>query len=547
MSNSTSPETREFILPFSVPSENRKSLFTSDLENASIFALSEYRRTKGGGRLLKQPEEKTLFIVKVGYPIWLFPSGERALVFDGLNRASYTMQYSALPDVKSFLEELRRSSKTLETYEAFLSDYVNYFQASMTEKSSIVKGLIGTPDFLKVFRSFRGEALELAEQPANMALLSSVLDESAISSAVLDIEKLQLSLREEAAGLKRGMRLTNKITRHYIREVRVNALAGREEFEARIKEQEEIVAPQVAKIREDYDSQIISSTKNYEQQILPVQRDIIKLEKSKQQALSTIEKTKGEAKSRAEVDDSIGERQWKEKCSDARKELSTIEDQLKRIGKALSGLEEQKALVLKKLHSDLEASVKEARQPLLELEASRDAQTLIHKQRIEKLESQTKLISDLLGGIGKQRAATVAKYKQLSLKRELSSGEIGLYYVPLYITCYHVELKKRYLILPPSLANSVRFSTKLKGALGGTRIKGLLVPRFKTLDSLMDNIQVLIQQNPPFEAEIGDKGQKFNLLRASSVREEIRKGLVSLRNEGWLTEKEFEDLNQKIV
>jgi hypothetical protein len=63
----------------------------------------------------------------------------------------------------------------------------------------------------------------------------------------------------------------------------------------------------------------------------------------------------------------------------------------------------------------------------------------------------------------------------------------------------------------------------------------------------MENIQVLIQQNPHFEAEIDDKGQRSNLLRASSIRDEIQKGLVSLRNEGWLTEKEYEDINLKIV
>ncbi len=534
-------------MPFSVLSENRKEPFASDLEVAAVFAISELRRTKGGGLLLKQPEEKTLFIMKIGYPLWLFPSGERALVFDGLNRANYTLQYTALPDVKSFLEELRRSSRNLETYEAFLSDYVSYFQAPPTEKSMIVKGLIGSPDFLREFKSYRCEATELTEQPANAALLNSALDESAISSAVLDLERLQLSLREEAAGLRRSMQLTNNITRHYIKEVRIKAIADREEFNAKIKDQEELVAPRVATIREEYDSQIISLTKSYEQQILPVQRDLVKLEKSKGQALSEIEKTKLEAKSRAEVDDSIGEKKWKEKCSDARKGLSGIEDQLKRIKKALKRIEEQKSFELKKLHSELEASVKEAKQPLLEIEASRDAKIMINKQEIEKLEKETKLISDQLGEITKLRAATVAKYKQLSLKRELGSEEIGLYYVPLYVSCYQIELKKRYLIIPPSLVNAVGLSTKLKGALGGTKIKGLLVPRFETLASLMDNIQVLIQQNASFETEIEEKGQKINLLRISSMREDIRKGLGSLRNEGWLSEKEFEDLNQRTV
>jgi hypothetical protein len=126
MSSRIGLETREFNLPFSVPSENRKDPFTPELETAAVFAFSELRRTKGGG-FLKQPEEKILFITKMGYPLWLFPNGERALIFDGLNRADCTLQYAAIPNVKNFLEELRRSSKNLETYEAFLSDYITYF------------------------------------------------------------------------------------------------------------------------------------------------------------------------------------------------------------------------------------------------------------------------------------------------------------------------------------------------------------------------------------------------------------------------------------
>jgi hypothetical protein len=42
-------EVKQFILPFSVLSENRKEPFTSDLEVAAVFSLAEIDRAKGGG------------------------------------------------------------------------------------------------------------------------------------------------------------------------------------------------------------------------------------------------------------------------------------------------------------------------------------------------------------------------------------------------------------------------------------------------------------------------------------------------------------------
>src|SRR5512136_2611636 len=216
MSESSGLETRDFVLPFSVPSANRKEPFPLDLEVATVFALSELNRTKGGGYIMKQSEEKMAFLAKIGYPLWYFPSGERALIFDGLNKGSYNLQYVSIPDVKTFLDELKRSSKNIETYEAFLSNYLRYFEAPTNPKDLLVRGLIGNPEFLNEFQSFRREASEMIEQPENMVLLNSVLDEPAMRSGVIDLERLQSSFKEENISLKRSIRLINKITHHYI-------------------------------------------------------------------------------------------------------------------------------------------------------------------------------------------------------------------------------------------------------------------------------------------------------------------------------------------
>ena len=187
------------------------------------------------------------------------------------------------------------------------------------------------------------------------------------------------------------------------------------------------------------------------------------------------------------------------------------------------------------------------RQPLLELESSRDAKILLYKQETEKLEQQTKLITDHVGRTAKLREKSIANFAKLGVKQDSELKDIALFYVPFYVACYQVESKKRYLFLPPSEANAIGLSTKLKSALGKARIKQLLTRRFDAITSLMDTIEVLAQQNAVFETEMREMSQSTNILNMSSMRESIKKGLEYIQKEGWLSEKEYQDLSQKIA
>jgi hypothetical protein len=538
---------KEFILPFSVHSENRKEPFTFDLEVATVFSLAELDRAKGGGFLSKRPEEKIAFIAKIGYPLWLFPWSKTTLIFDGLNRSKYTLPYAVIPDVKAFMENLKRGSKTRETHLAFLSDNINYFQTPVTEKSVLINGLISDPEFLGEFDSYRLEATAIEDQTSNVALLSPIIEESTISSVLEELENLHSSFKEDIDRLYRCMKFMNKATDHYIKVLRSKAKAVKEEFGVKINAQEELVAPKVARLKENYDNQIVQSAKSFERQRLPVQKKKVKLEKSREQALEKIEHYKLEAKTRAEMDDSVGEQKWKEKSNETKKELSEIDDQLKKTEKALKDLEERKSLEIFNLRSELEAKIKEARQPLLELESSRDAKILLYKQETEKLEQQTKLITDHVGRTAKLREKSIANFAKLGVKQDTELKDITLFYVPFYVVCYQVESKKRYLFLPPSEANAIGLSTKLKGALGKARIKQLLTRRFDAITSLMDTIEVLAQQNAVFETEMREMSQSTNILNMGSMRESVKKGLEYIKKEGWLSEKEYQDLSQKIA
>jgi len=540
-------EVKQFVLPFSVLSENRKEPFTSDLEVAAVFSLAVINRAKGGGFLSKRPEEKIAFIAKIGYPLWLFPWSETALIFDGLNRSKYTLPYAVVPDAKAFIENLKRSSKTRETHMAFLSDHINYFQTPVTEKTVAINGLISDPDFLSEFDSYRGEAMAIEVQPTNVGLLSPIIDKSTISSILQELERLNSSFKKDVEGLNQCIKFINEAAKHYIKVLRSKAKAIKEEFDVKINAQEELIDPKVDHLKERYDHQIIDSTKSYDRQRLPVQKTKVKLEKSREQALAKIERYKLEAKSCAERDNSVGEQKWKEKSNSTKKELSKIEDQLKKTEKTLRDLEERKSLEIFNLRSELETKTKEARQPLLDLESSRDAEVLLCEQEIEQLEQQTKLILDQVGRTVKLRETNIENFAKLGVKRDSELKGIALFYIPFYVACYEADSKKRYLILPPSEANTFGLSTKLKSALGKAKIKQLLVSRFESILSLMDEIQVLAQQNAVFETEMREMGERTNILSTSSIRESIQKGLEYIKKEGWLSEKEHQELSQKIA
>ena len=272
----------------------------------------------------------------------------------------------------------------------------------------------------------------------------------------------------------------------------------------------------------------------------------MKLEKDKENSQEKIEQYKQEAKRQAEKDNPAVEKKLKEKINETKKAINQIEDQLKETRGALKALEERKALETFKLKDELETKVKEAMKNLLELGASRDAKILIQKQEKERLENKTKQIIDQINKAIKLREADIAQFAKLGVGRELGFYGNALFYLPFYVICYQADQKKRYYILPPSAATSIGITTKLKGVLGRARIKEFMAPRFKALSALTETIQALIQQNAVFEAEIKELGARANLLAASSAGDELKKGLAYLKSEGWLSEKEYAAISQKV-
>ena len=440
---------------------------------------------------------------------------------------------------------LESNSRPRENYVAFLSDHGNYFQRSMKEKQFGFRGLIADLDFNGEFDVYSKEAIEITAH-ANATLLLPALEEPTILSTLAELDKLQSGLREETERLLDCKRIVNKTTSQYITELDYEAAAVKEEADAKIRAQEEIVNPKIANLNKQYQRKIKDVTESFD-------KELEKLKKLKTKTIKSIASNEGkikryqrEAKAQATKNHAIYEKRWKKKIKQTQKELNSLKKDLKNMEDNIKRLNNQKTQETARLNFGFNAEIKFARQPLLELEAIRDAKMLAFKQETEKLLKQEKPVIEDLNKSLAVNEATKANFEVLGT-RDQGLKSSALFYVPFYVACYEMGLIKRYTILPPSTLSPIDFSAKLKGAFGMSKIKDLLVPRFKAITTIIENVQALIKQNPFFETQLKDLSQKNNLLNDSLFIENVSRGLAHLKVDGWLSEKERQVLSNRLT
>lgn len=536
----------KLILPFSVPSSNRKEPFSKDMERATILCLAEAERSKGEGFVLKGPVEKLVFIAEVCYPLWLIPWRDTTLLFDGLGIVSHKLCYEVIPDVKSFVDGIQRSSETCEAYSAFLSSNLNYFRDSENMREKVVDGLVAEQELLQDFTLYLSEAKPVKAPIDDKVVLSPTIDESTVTSITEELQTLRTRFVEEVENLYKSMKLLNRATENFIKIIRSEIKEIEKSFGEKIEKCRALVSKKVEEIQREYDKKVTQLTRKIENQLYDLHQKRVKLEKTKEHLTSKIERCEAEIKTCALNKDSAGEQKWREESKKYRKELSTRESEIKEVDKKIKELEGIKKPEISKLMSECEAKVDKVTKELRDLEASRDAKVHVVGQKMETLEELTSSIISQIDKIVKQREATVEKINRLGLP--MKRLKYALVYMPFYLVCYRSQSKTRYVLYPPSTVSSLSLSVKLKGIFGKAKIKQLLRPRSKTITSFLNKFPTLLERNAVFEKEIKDAGAKVNVLRRTDLRDSAMRGFEQLREEGWILDGEpvIEDV-QNIV
>jgi len=535
---------RKLILPFALAGKDRFKPFTKDMEMAAIFYFAERDRKKGEGRVLKKPGEKLAFIAETCYPIWLIPWRGRTLIFDGLEFTNPSISYDVLPDVKAFDNDVQASSKSREAYVAALSQNASYFQNFAGKEGKTIEGLITNPNFTQDLMGYLQDAEEIGKGAATKAVLSPLLDESEVSVSIDELSELRDTVEEEIKALSRSMKLLSKGTREQVKALHAEMKVTIKEFDKRIKKVKPKVMEKIKKIQERRDEEVTRISKKHDRKLRSLHQNRVRIERTLERLSTDIERIEADIKVARENKDEAGEFQLSQKLDEIKKKLPVLNKEIKDIDREIENVEDAKKIEVARARTKPNDHVEEAMKALRDIEAAKEARARLEQQELASLEEMTSSIIKQIDAMIKAKEGALNEIDSIgALERRRKQAIV---YLPVYFVCYETEVGKRYVVYPPSNIGSMGIKTKLKGVFGSGKMKSFLQSRSQAIATLLDRLVDLTQENPVFEKEITEAGIKANILRTTELQVGVKKGLTELRDEGWISENEFQILNERI-
>jgi DNA repair exonuclease SbcCD ATPase subunit len=436
-------------------------------------------------------------------------------------------------------------SKTRQAYAAFLSNNLNYFQVSDNEEAKVIDGLITDADFLHEFMSYLNEAIMTEDPVVDSVLISPANDEAAILSITQELENLQSKFVGELRELNEIIKLLNLKTQEFLEVLRKEVEETEERFSKPIEEAKASLETKTSQINQEYTEKITEISTQFEQETIALQKEIITLEKTKEQLTTEIEHCDAEIKTATINKDDVTAQKWKEKRNELKKQLPGVLTKTKALEEKIKEIEENKKRAIFQLKSENDAKIKETAKDLMEIESSRDAEISIFQREMEKLEELTADIIKQIDQSAKMREATIAEFENLGIQQKKINH--SLVHMPFYLVCYQSGSNRRYTFFAPSFVGSVGVGAKLRSAMGKMKISQLFQPRSKKIVLLLNKFAVLLEEDVAFGSEINEACRKANMLEIENLRQSIETGLDKLKEDGWLSEQDRESFSQMLM
>jgi hypothetical protein len=535
------PET--LILAFSASSKDRTLPFTQEMEMAAEFIMVESDRKKSEGLILKKPAEELAFLTKSCYPIWLVPWSGKTLLFDALGVSTRTLLYEVLPEIKTFVNDVQGSAATRQAYSAALQDHLHYFESVKRVEEKTVLGLITNADFLQGFQRYLIEAEE-AGQSETEVCLTPVINEADLSSSLNELSELRTTLDEEIQRLREAMKVVNAATKQHADTIRAEMRKMQAELYEAIASAKSLAMEKIREIQEKYDVRILKTSQRFEKQIQDLHQERTKLEKAEERTVGKIERSDAEIQASKAQKDSGGEKRWKDEKETWKREASTLKKSIEALDRQIEQTESQKKTEIANIRTEFNAQSEDAMKDVRELEATRESKTQLSQQEAKSMEESTSTIISQLDTLTKKKRAALEELDRIGMKEQ--RRKVALAYAPFYLACFKAGARRKYAVYPPSVAGSMKATTKLKGMFGMSKLGSLFQPRSKALTNVLNQVVTLADRDPVFEKDLYDAGMQASILKSAESRERISKGLASLRNEEWISVNEVQALEARL-
>ncbi|MCW4021521.1 MAG: hypothetical protein NWF14_09900 [Candidatus Bathyarchaeota archaeon] len=533
------------ILPFTLRSDDRVKRFSKDMEQATIFCLTEIGRNKGG-LIRRRPPEKIVFIAEVCYPIWAVPWGKVTLLFDGLGLRKYPASFGVLPDTNVFMKEVKANTGETGTYLDFLTHNVNYFQGFAGTGKKVIDGLIADPAFLRDFEPYLSKAKRVRGPMPDKLILTPFVDRVAVESSVNGLSKLKSDLETDVKKINKIAKMLTRLTDKHVKLLMNKNEVILQEAEQEISQTRAQDFKKTEEMRRGYDKKILELQKQAEKKIHGLWKTHEEIEKRKAELTEYAQKCETEIyKCKEHEGEDVALDFWETELEKSRDEMSEIDREVSEVETSINAIEQSRNVEISQVEAEFDARSKALISDLKRIENTRDSKIALNEDRIKALKDSSSAFIAHISRLSDLRRSAVANLETIGLPRvRRKFVEI---YVPFYLACYKQEFKRRYALFPPSLAHGMRGVTKFKGVFRSSKVTVVLDGMSEAITRFLNLFILLVEQNPIFEEKLFKAGTKVNLLGAKESRQEVAKGLERLSAEGWLYENVLRSFKKKLA
>jgi len=528
-------------LPYAVEDKDRRKPFARDMEAAAVLCLAEAKRKKPG--ILGASPEKLSFISKLHYPLWAVPWENECIIIDGLGILSHTIKYMKPPDVRLFVEDLKRSTTARELFRSALKSHAKTFEGFVETTQVSMNTIVADREILSAISWYIEQGLILkkgATEPATSIPLK--LDEKVAMERTENLVIRWRLIQSEIRGLRYAINVLDEETKLHEQKVISEIEQIQETFEDKIsrvkseveKKVEQLTVERNAKVKGIFEVSerelkvALKEKAKHEQKLEKLERDKLVFQKRKQ-----IRKRRG---------NEAGVTYWDHKIKVCKNKISEVKGKIKVLSLFIKRIRKQSELSVKKLNASYQRMIVQERKRISDLEALRDSQIEMTKKEVEELVSEASLITNLIEQLIEQKKLHASQLKEITILWR--SEGVTLINVPFYVFRYETGEKSRYHVHPPVVAMGYEgIIRKIQKTIWSfsleSRIKLLLRSRSRSLEEMFTSIfAARVRKDETLGRIVYELGSSNNLLNAEDFGEALARGVKELKAEGWISQDE---------
>jgi len=528
-------------LPYVVEDKDRKKPFTRDMEATAVLCLAEAKRKKPG--ILGAPPEKLSFVSKMHYPLWAVPWENECIIMDGREILSHTTVHMKLPDVKVFVEDLKRSRTARELFRNTLKSHTKTFEDFVKTTQVSMNTIVANREILSAISRYIEQGLALKKGAKELATsIPLKADEKTAMERAENLFNRWRQIQSEIKGLRYAINVLDEETKLHEQKIVGEIEQMRETFKDKISSIKSKVEEKVEQLTKERDAKIkrifkvsqrelkvaLNERTKDEQKLEKLERDKLVYQKRKQ-----IRKSKG---------DETGVTYWDHKTKVCKNKISEVKGKIKVLSRFIERTRKQGELGVKKLNESYQEMIAKERKRISDLETLRDSQIEMTKKEAKELVSEVSSITNLIEQLIEQKKLHASQLKEITIPWR--SEGVTLINMPFYVFRYETEEKSRYYVHPPVVAMGYegiirRIQKTIWSFSLESRIKLLLRPESRAFEEMFTSIFAeTVREDETLGKAIYEMGSSNNLLNVQDFGEALVRGVEELKVEGWINREE---------